>query len=177
MTSNSFWAVSSKLKTYEASYWVIRPREGVCPRNRRSSRIPAQFLHQWVDSRNLKCKWKLRYGRVWCAHRFRQISNQQSFTLVPLVAEWVFSSFQGPTFFFRNLPPEADSDRILDFALLIRDSSRYFLANELLRSPSGDLMQKLCNMKSRPPPRCSYPVTSFILTMNYHDIARFQVLF
>ena len=64
--------------------------------------------------------------------------------------------------FFRNLPPEVDSDRILDFDLLIRASSRYFLGNELLRSPAGHLMQKLCNMKSRPPPRCGYPVTSFI---------------
>ena len=127
-----------------------RPRGWVCPRNRRSSEIPAQFLHQRADSRNLKCKRKLSSGRVWCAHRFRQIPDQQSSTLRQLVAEWVFSTFRDPPF-FRKLPPEADSDRVLDFDLLIRASSRYFLGNELLRSPGGHLMQKLCNMKSRPP--------------------------
>ena len=59
--------------------------------------------------------------------------------------------------FFRKLPPEADSDRVLDFNQLIRASSRYFLGNELLRSPAGHLMQKLCNMKSRPPPSLWLP--------------------
>ena len=94
-----------------------RPRGWVCPRNRRSSEIPAQFLHQRADSRNLKCKRKLSSGRVWCAHRYRRIPAQQSSTLRQLVAEWVFSTFPTSTF-FRKSALEGDSDRLLDSALL-----------------------------------------------------------
>ena len=54
-----FTGYQSDRPLYEASYRVNSAREGVCPRNRRSSGIPAQFFHQWVDSRNFICKLKL----------------------------------------------------------------------------------------------------------------------
>ena len=144
-----------------------RPRGWVCPRNRRSSEIPAQFLHQRADSRNLKCKRKLSSGRVWCAHRYRRIPAQQSSTLRRLVAERVFSTFRACTF-FRKSALEGDSDRLLDFALWIRAYSRYFLGIELLRSSADHLRQKLCNIKSRPPPRPINPVIRFIYTTARH---------
>ena len=115
---------------------LIQRGRGVCPRNRRSSGIPAQFLHQWVDSRNFTCKSKLRSGRVWCAS-ISSNSRSAKLYIETTCGRMRFQQFSR-IHFFRELPPEADSDRVLDFDLLIRASSRYFLGNEVLNSKSSD---------------------------------------